>query len=85
MQALKATAFDIDEKYVKVAYPRELWEDGNLCQLLSGIAGNIFGMKGVKNLRLLDVFLPQNYITHFKGPILGMEGIRKRWKIKFYS
>jgi ribulose-bisphosphate carboxylase large chain len=81
MKTLKATAFDIDETYVKVAYPRALWEDGNLCQLLSGIAGNIFGMKGVKNLRLLDVFFPQNYITHFKGPILGMEGIRKRWKI----
>jgi len=81
MNTLQATAFEIDGHYVKVAYPRELWEDGNFCQLLSGIAGNIFGMKGVKNLRLLDASLPQNYIKHFKGPILGMEGIRKRWKV----
>ena len=38
-------------------------------------------MKGVENLRLIDVSLPANYVKHFKGPILGMEGIRKRWKV----
>lgn len=81
MKELQATAFEIDGNYLKVAYPRELWENGNFCQLLSGIAGNIFGMKGVNHLRLLDVCLPQSYMKHFKGPILGMEGIRKRWKV----
>ncbi len=81
MKALEATAFDIRGNWLKVAYPGDLWEPGNFCQLKSGIAGNIFGMKGVDNLRLVDVSLPQSYIRHFKGPILGMEGIRKRWKV----
>jgi ribulose-bisphosphate carboxylase large chain len=81
MKALEATAFDIKGNWLKVAYPGDLWEPGNFCQLKSGIAGNIFGMKGVDNLRLVDVSLPQSYIRHFKGPILGMEGIRKRWKV----
>ncbi|MBU7034441.1 MAG: ribulose-bisphosphate carboxylase large subunit, partial [Theionarchaea archaeon] len=81
MEALKAKAFDITETYVKVAYPRDLWEDGNFCQLKSGIAGNIFGMKGIKNLRLLDCRFPQDYIKYFKGPILGIEGLRKIWKV----
>jgi ribulose-bisphosphate carboxylase large chain len=81
MKDLQATAFEIEENHVKVAYPLDLWEEGNLCQLLSGIAGNIFGMKGVKNLRLIDAHLPKKYIKAFKGPILGMEGIRKRWKV----
>ena len=81
MKKLQAQAFEIDGNYVKIAYPPDLWEDGNFCQLLSGIAGNIFGMKGVENLRLLDVCLPRHYVQHFKGPILGMEGIRKRWNI----
>lgn len=81
MKDLEATAFHIEGNYLKVAYPRDLWENGNWCQLKSGIAGNIFGMKGVENLRLIDVSLPTNYVRHFKGPILGMEGIRKRWKI----
>ncbi len=81
MKGLQATAFEIEGNYLKVAYPKELWEPGNFCQLKSGIAGNIFGMKGVDNLRLMDVSLPASYIKHFKGPLLGMDGIRKRWKI----
>jgi ribulose 1,5-bisphosphate carboxylase large subunit-like protein len=31
-------------------------------EILSGIAGNIFGMKALKNLRLIDATLPQEYI-----------------------
>jgi len=81
MKKLQAMAFDIKGNYVKVAYPRDLWEDGNLCQLLSGIAGNIFGMKGVENLRLIDATLPKDYIRYFKGPQYGMKGIRKMMKV----
>ncbi|MCK5396712.1 MAG: type III ribulose-bisphosphate carboxylase [Thermoplasmata archaeon] len=81
MKGLQATAFEIKGNYLKVAYPKELWEPGNFCQLKSGIAGNIFGMKGVDNLRLIDVSLPASYIKHFKGPLLGMDGLRKRWKV----
>ena len=71
MKALQATAFDIEGNVVKIAYPLDLWEEGNAVQLLSGIAGNIFGMKAVKNLRLIDVSLPPAYIKHFKGPHFG--------------
>ncbi len=81
MKGLQATSFDIDGNHLLVAYPGELWEGGNLPQLLSGLAGNIFGMKGVKNLRLLDVSLPPSYTKGFKGPILGMKGIRKRYGV----
>ncbi len=82
MKKLKATAFRIEGNLVKVAYPRGLWENGNFCQLLSGIAGNIFGMKGVKNLRLIDASIPANYLKYFKGPQYGMEGIRKMMGVK---
>ncbi|MBI5223009.1 type III ribulose-bisphosphate carboxylase [Candidatus Micrarchaeota archaeon] len=82
MKKLQATAFHVDENYVKVAYPLALWEEGNAPQLLSGIAGNIFGMKALRNLRLIDIMLPQAYIKHFKGPHHGMEGIRKMMGIK---
>ncbi len=82
MKNLKAIAFEVEGNYVKVAYPRALWEDGNVCQLMSGIAGNIFGMKAIKNLRLIDVTLPANYIKHFKGPQHGMDGIRKMMGVK---
>jgi ribulose-bisphosphate carboxylase large chain len=81
MKALKATAFDIEGNVVKIAYPLALWEEGNAAQLLSGIAGNIFGMKAVKNLRLIDVALPAAYIKHYKGPHFGNNGIRKMMKV----
>lgn len=77
MKKLQATAFEVNGNYVKIAYPIGLWEDGNISQLLSGIAGNIFGMKAIKNLRLVDVSLPKDYLKHFKGPHFGNDGIRK--------
>ncbi len=62
---------------VKIAYPLDLFEKGNMPQLLSSIAGNIFGMKEVKNLRLEDIDFPSEYIRSFKGPKFGIQGIRK--------
>ncbi len=82
MRKLMAIAYEINGKYVKVAYPIELWDEGNMPQLLSGIAGNIFGMKAIKNLRLVDVTLPKAYIKHYKGPQYGIEGIRKRLGVR---
>ena len=81
MKKLQATAFDIKNNYVKIAYPLGLWEEGNPVQLLSGIAGNIFGMKAIRNLRLIDATLPKAYIKNFKGPHFGIEGIRKMMKV----
>lgn len=81
MKKLQATAFSIEGNFVKIAYPLSLWEEGNAVQLLSGIAGNIFGMKAIKNLRLIDVALPQSYLRNFKGPHFGIDGIRKMMKV----
>ncbi len=81
MKKLMATAYKVDGNFVHVAYPLDLWEKGSLPQLLSGIAGNIFGMKALKNLRLVDVDLPEEYIKGFPGPNLGIEGLRKYFKV----
>lgn len=81
MRDLQATVFEIEGKYAWISYPLDLWEEGNAAQLLSGIAGNIFGMKALRNLRLIDVTLPQAYISHFRGPHFGMEGIRTMMKV----
>ncbi len=81
MRDLQAKAFEIEENYVKIAYPLALWEEGNASQLLSGIAGNVFGMKALESLRLIDASLPAGYIRHFAGPHFGMEGIRNMMKV----
>ena len=82
LKDVMATAFEIKGNYVKVAYPISLWDRGNVPQLLSGIAGNIFGMKALKNLRLVDVSLPQIYLRDFKGPHHGIAGLRKLLRVK---
>lgn len=82
--SLMGRVFDIqeDKNVIKIAYPLELWEPGNVPQLLSGIAGNIFGMKAVKSLKLLDIYIPFEYAKHYKGPKYGIDGIRNLFKIR---
>lgn len=82
IKKVMATSFEIDGNFAKVAYPIEIWEPGNISQLLSGIAGNIFGMKALENLRLVDVSLPIQYTKHFRGPEFGIEGIRRILKVR---
>jgi ribulose-bisphosphate carboxylase large chain len=77
VKKLHAVAFDIDGNSVCVAYPIELFEPGNMPNILSSVAGNVFGLKDLKNLRLNDVHMPREIITSYKGPKYGIVGIRK--------
>ena len=79
---LRAKVFEIKGNFVKIAYPSDLFERGNAPNILSSIAGNIFGMKVIKNLRLEDIKIPKNILVGFKGPKYGIKGIRKFMKIK---
>ncbi len=72
---------DNKKKIVKIAYPLALFELGNITQILSALAGNVFSMKVVKNLRLLDLQFPKKYLDSFKGPAFGIQGIRRYLKI----
>jgi ribulose-bisphosphate carboxylase large chain len=81
IRELGAKVFDIKGNCIKIAYPLDLFESGNMPQILSSIAGNIFGMKVVNNLRLEDIHWPYEIIKSFKGPLFGIQGIRKLLKI----
>ena len=83
-EKLRPSVFYLDERtgIAKIAYPIDLFEAGNIPQLLSSIAGNVFGMKALKNLRLLDIHLPEKMIKSFKGPMYGIPGIRKLLNVK---
>jgi len=82
MQKLAAKVFSIKKDKVKIAYPSRLFEKGNAPNILSSIAGNIFGMKIVKNLRLEDIKIPKEILNSFYGPQFGIKGIRKIMKVK---
>lgn len=72
-----------EEGIVKIAYPLALWEEGSVPQLLSAVAGNVFGMKAIDNLKLLDIEFPDEYLKAFEGPEFGIKGIRE--KIEVYD
>jgi len=82
VEKLRAKVFSIKGNYVKIAYPEDLFEADNVPNILSSIAGNIFGMKAVKAIRLTDISFPKSIIEKFKGPKYGIEGIRKMMKVK---
>ncbi|MBR9682439.1 MAG: type III ribulose-bisphosphate carboxylase [Candidatus Aenigmarchaeota archaeon] len=77
IKKMGAKVFKINGNWIKVAYPSELFEPGNMPQILSSIAGNIYGMKSLKNLRLEDIQWPKKIMRSFKGPQFGIKGIRK--------
>lgn len=85
VQRKAATVFDIKPAggskgrgaNIKIAYPIDLFEPGSVPNLLSSVAGNVFGLKEVRNLRLNDIFLSRKYVKSFEGPRYGIEGVRK--------
>jgi ribulose-bisphosphate carboxylase large chain len=82
VKKLQAVSFDVKNDFIKIAYPIDLWEEGNVPQFLSGVAGNIFGMKAIKNLRLVDISIPSKFLSNFCGPELGITGIRNLLKVR---
>lgn len=78
---LAAHVYSLQGNLAKIAYPIELFEEGNMPNILSSIAGNVFGLKALKNLRLVDIQFPKALINGFKGPAYGIEGIRDLLKI----
>ena len=81
VERLAAHVFAIEGNTVKIAYPIELFESGNMPNILSSVAGNVFGLRALKNLRLLDIEFPAKLIKGFKGPQFGIKGIRKLLKV----
>ena len=82
VEKISAKVFEIKGNNIKIAYPVDLFEPGNMPNILSSVAGNVFGMKDLKNLRLNDIHFPEKLLKGFKGPKYGIKGIRKILKIQ---
>ncbi|MCW3994688.1 MAG: type III ribulose-bisphosphate carboxylase [Candidatus Bathyarchaeota archaeon] len=81
VKRLAAHVFSIEGNTVKIAYPVELFEAANMPNILSSVAGNVFGLKALRNLRLLDVDIPKALLASFSGPAYGIDGVRKLLKV----
>lgn len=77
VESLAARVFSIEGNEAKIAYPVELFEPGNMPNVLSSVAGNVFGLRLLRNLRLTDIKFSRQLVKSFKGPQYGIEGIRK--------
>ena len=83
VRKIMAVVYSIKKNgWIKIAYPQELFEQDNVPNILSSVAGNIFGMKAVKTIRLEDVRFPEGILKSFKGPKYGIDGVRNLLKIK---
>jgi ribulose-bisphosphate carboxylase large chain len=81
MARLAAHVFSIEGNVVKIAYPVELFERDNMPNILSSVAGNVFGLKALKNLRFNDVEFPVELLKGFKGPKFGIRGVRELLRV----
>jgi ribulose-bisphosphate carboxylase large chain len=75
---LTAVVGDVDEKAgtAVVRYPLELFEIENIPQILSVVAGNLFGLEQIDKVRLVDIDLPRRIVRAYPGPRYGVPGIR---------
>jgi len=82
VEKLAARVFSIDGNNIRIAYPIELFEHGNMPNILSSVAGNVFGLRALKNLRLNDINLPMELVQSFRGPKYGISGVRELLGVK---
>jgi len=82
VEKLAARVFSINGNNIRIAYPIELFEAGNMPNILSSVAGNVFGLRALKNLRLNNIHLPRALVESFRGPKYGIDGIRKLLNIR---
>lgn len=59
--------------YAFVAYPLDLFEEGSVVNIITSLAGNVFGFKAVRALRLEDIRIPTAYVTTCGGPPNGIQ------------
>jgi ribulose-bisphosphate carboxylase large chain len=69
-----------DGKYqqgrVRISFPLEN-TGPNLPAIISTVAGNLFELRQVSGLRLLDLEFPDSVARHFPGPQFGIAGTRR--------
>jgi ribulose-bisphosphate carboxylase large chain len=77
--SLGARVVDISGDNIIVEFPIDDFsiEVGAVPQILSVIAGNLFGLGALKGVRLEDVTFPKAILEQFKGPKFGADGMRK--------
>lgn len=68
---------DLKKELVWIAYPWRLFDrKWNVQNILTYVAGNVFGMKEIKALKLLDVRFPPAMMEQYDGPSYTLQDMR---------
>ncbi len=62
--------------FVYIAYPYEHFDSKNVIQFMASVLGNLFGLKELEELYVLDISFPIKWQKLFNGPSAGIDGIR---------
>jgi len=76
---LDARVYKIDEEnnLVYIAFPWAIFDtDGNIQNIMTFIAGNLFGMSTLKVCKLLDVWFPSQMLDQYDGPSVTLDDMR---------
>ncbi len=77
-----AKVIGLEGNVATIAFPDEDFsiDIGGVPQILSIIAGNLFGLSDLEGVRLEDVVFPKSILEQYKGPKYGIDDLRKRVK-----
>ncbi len=82
--AYSAVVLEASGNAVLIGFPPEdvSIEIGGIPQLLALVAGNLFGLGALSNVRLEGLYLPKSVVSAFPGPKFGIGGVRAILNIK---
>ncbi len=77
-QKYGAKVTEAEGNRVRIGFPNIDFsgEIGEIPQILSIIAGNLFGLDSLEGVRLVDLKLPSEIVERYPGPQFGIEGLR---------
>ena len=81
---LNARVYEVNEAtgIVKIAYPWIIFDQGgNIQNIMTFIAGNIFGTSDMKGCKLLDVYFPTTMLSQYDGPSYTIDDMREYLKL----
>lgn len=83
--SLNAIVYKIDKKnkLIYIAFPIDIFDrGGNIQNIMTYIAGNIYGMSSLKALKLLDVWMPKKFLDRYDGPSYTLMDMKKYLGVK---
>ena len=78
--SMNALVYSVDEAggIVKIAYPIDIFDrGGNVQNIMTYIAGNLYGMSSLSGLRLEDVWMPQAMLDQHQGPSYTLKEVKE--------